>query len=93
MKKSSGFVLALVVIMVLTTASIAFARVDQFGGATTSASYAPFTVTETEPYAPYTAGPVVREVFRPYAPYTAGPVVGETGEPYAPYTAGPVVHE
>lgn len=44
-----------------------------------------------EPYAPYTAGPVVPEDFRPYAPYTAGPVVDE--RPYAPYTAGPVVRE
>lgn len=54
-----------------------------------------------EDYAPYTAGPVVRELRyvpdnaappveqeRPYAPYTED----EVG-PYAPYTAGPVVRE
>jgi hypothetical protein len=54
------------------------------------------------PYAPYTAGPVVREVpmaaytpsEKPYAPYTAGPVVREVPlVAYAPYTAGPVVRE
>ena len=43
-------------------------------------------VAMADDYAPYTAGPVVREV-GPFAPYTV------SDEPYAPYTAGPVVHE
>lgn len=90
MKMMGGFALALAVILVFSAASIAFARVDGFGGDSFTAEFAPYTVTEPEPYAPYTAGPVVREEFRPYAPYTAGPVVPTT-EPYAPYTAGPVV--
>jgi hypothetical protein len=38
-------------------------------------------------YAPYTAGPVVRERAA-WAPYTEA-----EGKPYAPYTAGPVVKE
>jgi hypothetical protein len=33
-------------------------------------------------------GPVF-ETWRPYAPYTAGPIVREEFGPYAPYTAGP----
>lgn len=76
--------LTMVLVLTLTIASIAVARVDEFGGATFAA-----------PYAPYTAGPVVPDTeSRPYAPYTAGPVVPETkldSRPYAPYTAGPVV--
>jgi len=92
MKKLSGYALALAIVLVFSTATIAMARFDQFGGSTVGAASAPFTTVEPEPYAPYTAGPVVREEFRPYAPYTAGPVVRST-EPYAPYTAGPVVRE
>lgn len=98
---SVGLVLA-VLVSALMMASVAPARVDPYGGPSFSIEYAPYT--ETEPYAPYTAGPVVKEL-RPelYAPYTAGPVVSEDspyapyteaeGEPYAPYTAGPVVKE
>ena len=44
------------------------------------------TVALADDYAPYTAGPVVREV-GPFEPYTV------SDEPYAPYTAGPVVNE
>ncbi len=77
----------LVLVSMLMSASTAFAMLDRYGGAAFS-----------EPYAPYTAGPVVREApyaaytEEPYAPYTAGPVVREE-KPYAPYTAGPVVRE
>lgn len=79
-------VLALVLVMGITP--MAYAMVDEFGGASFSAPYAPYTATKiltpqeaNAPYAPYTAGPVVRET-RPYAPYTAGPVVPEVrGEP------------
>jgi len=71
-------------VLVMSMASAAFAIVDEYGGASYSA-----------PYAPYTAGPVVPEQegdTRPYAPYTAGPVVPEIEtRPYAPYTAGPTV--
>jgi len=92
MKTMTGFALVLAVVLVLSVASIAMARVDQFGAGAFTAASAPFTTAEPEPYAPYTAGPVVSEESKPYAPYTAGPVVGTT-EPYAPYTAGPVVPE
>jgi len=95
-RKVLAVVFAAVLVLSMAMASIALARVDQFGGSgsspTISAPYAPYTagpVVSEEPYAPYTAGPVVRES-APYAPYTAGPVVEE---PYAPYTAGPVVRE
>ncbi len=91
---------AAVALILATTAGFAFALLDEFGGASFTAPYAPYTAgpvvrEETRPYAPYTAGPVVREDdSRPYAPYTAGPVVREDEpEPYAPYTAGPVVRE
>ena len=97
-----GLVMAFVLVMSMESA--AFAIVDQFGGASYSAPYAPYTAgpvvpeaeaEDTRPYAPYTAGPVVPEQeadTRPYAPYTAGPVVPEVEtRPYAPYTAGPVV--
>jgi hypothetical protein len=74
-------VLVVALALIVPTASVAFAVVDEFGGESFTAAYAP-----------YTAGPVVDE--QPYAPYTAGPVVGESAaEPYAPYTAGPVVRE
>lgn len=43
--------------IIAMTATAAFGYVDQFGGA-------------GRPYAPYTAGPVVREYFGPYAPYS-----------------------
>jgi hypothetical protein len=90
-----AFFAALMLTMLMATA--AFAILDEFGGASYTAPYAPYTagpvVAELEEYAPYTAGPVVREEFRPYAPYTAGPVVREEPRPYAPYTAGPVVPE
>lgn len=80
--------LVAVLAFVLAIAPFAYAMVDEFGGASFSVAYAPYTagpvVTEVEPYAPYTAGPVVREEIPPYAPYTAGPVVPEE-EPYAPY--------
>jgi len=104
-RKFLSGVFAVTLVLSVAVASIALARVDQFGGSgsspTLSAPYAPYTagpVVSEEPYAPYTAGPVVREVkpfapftdTTPYAPYTAGPVVEE---PYAPYTAGPVVRE
>lgn len=95
-RKVSTVVFALVLVFSMAIASVALARLDQFGGApvaTVETPYAPYTagpVVAEEPYAPYTAGPVVREI-PPYAPYTAGPVVEE--EPYAPYTAGPVVDE
>ena len=69
-----------VLVVILAMASVALARVDEFGGAPAAAPYAAYTVV---PYAPYTAGPVVKET--PFAPYTE--------EPYAPYTAGPVVRE
>ena len=82
-------VLAATLVLVVAMTSVAYARFDEFGGASFTAVYAPYTagpvVAEEEPYAPYTAGPVVREEPIPYAPYTAGPVVRET--PYAPYTA------
>lgn len=74
--------LLIVLAVVLATASVAVARLDEFGGTPLSLPYAPYTAgpvvgdSEPEPYAPYTAGPVVREE-RPYAPYTAGPVVEE----------------
>ena len=91
---------AAVALILASTAGFAYALVDEFGGASFTAPYAPYTAgpvvrEETRPYAPYTAGPVVREnELRPYAPYTAGPVVRENElEPYAPYTAGPVVRE
>ena len=57
-------VLALAVALVLTMTQIAFAIADEFGGA-----------SFTAPYAPYTAGPVVNEDVEPYAPYEAGPVI------------------
>lgn len=91
--------LAFALVFIFAMTSLAVARVDQFGGASYSAAYAPYTagpvVEEEKPYAPYTAGPVVSEGVEPYAPYTAGPVVPEVTEslPYAPYTAGPVVPE
>jgi hypothetical protein len=80
--------LIVALVFVLAMPSVALAIHDPYGGASYSA-----------PYAPYTAGPVVREESadtRPYAPYTAGPVVREEAaetRPYAPYTAGPVVRE
>ena len=83
----SRVVCVLVLLSMLAATSTACAPVD-------SSDEAAFS----EPYAPYTAGPVVRETpyaaytEEPYAPYTAGPVVREE-EPYAPYTAGPVVRE
>jgi uncharacterized integral membrane protein len=85
--------LVLTLALVLAMASVATAKLRADGWAYSA------------PYAPYAAGPVVREVpfaaytEEPYAPYTAGPVVREvpyapyTEEPYAPYTAGPVVRE
>jgi hypothetical protein len=91
-------VLALALVFIFAMTSLAVARVDQFGGASQSVPYAPYTagpvVPDERPYAPYTAGPVVPEVSEPlpYAPYTAGPVVPDQ-TPYAPYTAGPVVPE
>lgn len=88
-------VLVLAVALVLLGAS-AMALHDEFGGASFTIPYAPYTagpVVDDEPYAPYTAGPVVREEALPYAPYTAGPVVPPSELPYAPYTAGPVVPE
>jgi len=91
-----ALVLVLAVGLLLLGTASAVARVDEFGGASFSVPYAPYTagpVVNDEPYAPYTAGPVVREQFRPYAPYTAGPVVPSDSEAYAPYTAGPVVRE
>lgn len=93
------FVLTLV--FVFAVASIATAGLIREG----NGKAAPFAAYTEKPYAPYTAGPVVREVpfaaFTevPYAPYTAGPVVREvpfaayTEKAYAPYTAGPVVPE
>jgi len=91
-----GVLLVTVLVLLLAMPAVAFGRLDRFGGGVYAEPYAPYTagpvVRETRPYAPYTAGPVVREYFRPYAPYTAGPVVRET-RPYAPYTAGPVVKE
>lgn len=81
-------VFAAVLVLSVMMASVALARLDQFGGASVTVPYAPYTagpVVAEEPYAPYTAGPVVREV--PFAPFT------DTSEPYAPYTAGPVVRE
>ena len=76
-------VLVVALALIVPTASVAYAVLDEFGGGSFAAEYAP-----------YTAGPVVGEETRPYAPYTAGPVVGaEELEPYAPYTAGPVVRE
>jgi hypothetical protein len=101
MTSRSGYLVMTLVVLaaMLAMTSVAFAVVDEFGGGSFSAAYAPYTagpvVTEEEAYAPYTAGPVVREEKAgsvPYAPYTAGPVVGEEF-PYAPYTAGPVVKE
>jgi hypothetical protein len=94
----SSLALVLAVALVLIGTVTAFAVVDEFGGASFSVPYAPYTAgpvvgEEARPYAPYTAGPVVREEVRPYAPYTAGPVVREEPRPYAPYTAGPVVGE
>jgi hypothetical protein len=86
---SVAFALAAALVLIGTT--LAFAVVDEFGGAAFSTPYAPYTagpVVDTRPYAPYTAGPVVREEFRPYAPYTAGPVVPEVGtvpDPYGHY--------
>ena len=89
---------AAVALILASTAAFAYALADEFGGSSFTAPYAPYTAgpvvrEDTRPYAPYTAGPVVREEFRPYAPYTAGPVVREDTRPYAPYTAGPVVSE
>lgn len=97
--RRSGRVVLLALLLVFASASIAQAMPDRYGAGAFSMPFAPFTVEESEPYAPYTAGPVVRETkptSEPYAPYTAGPVVRETKpatEPYAPYTAGPVVRE
>ena len=95
---SKGWILiALAFVLVFAMMSVALAQIHSDGAGWSSVPYAPYTVTEEEPYAPYTAGPVVHEV--PYAPYTAGPVVNETPyaayteRPYAPYTAGPVVRE
>ena len=96
-----GFAFMATLLLALAVASTAAARLDPLDGSgVPTAIYAPYTVAD-EPYAPYTAGPVVAEV-EPYAPYTAGPVVAEVEpyapytveeEPYAPYEAGPVVHE
>ena len=66
MTSRSGYlVVALVVLAaMLTMTSVAFAVLDEFGGGSFRAAYAPYTagpvVTEEEAYAPYTAGPVVR---------------------------------
>jgi len=90
--------LVLVAVALVSAGTMAaVARPDEYGGASFSVAYAPYTagpvVNEEQPYAPYTAGPVVREEIRPYAPYTAGPVIPNSELPYAPYTAGPVVRE
>jgi hypothetical protein len=82
-RKMLALLFVAVLVLSMLMASVALARVDQFGGSGSSP-------TSVAPYAPYTAGPVVSE--EPYAPYTAGPVVRESA-PYAPYTAGPVVEE
>jgi len=92
-----GVLLVTVLVLLLAMPAVAFGRVDRFGGGAYVEPYAPYTAgpvvrEDFRQYAPYTAGPVVREEFRQYAPYTAGPVVRET-RPYAPYTAGPVVPE
>ena len=68
-RRASHMVAVVAVTFVMAAASVAFAQVG--------------SVRDTRPYAPYTAGPVVRES-RPFTPDT---------RPYAPYTAGPVVRE
>lgn len=69
---TGGIVLILALAFVLSQASVAYPRTDEFGGASFTVPYAPYTagpaVSEVEPYAPYTAGPVVREI-RPYTEY------------------------
>ena len=95
-----GFAFTAILLLALAVASTAVARLDPLDGSgVPTAIYAPYTVAD-EPYAPYTAGPVVAEVEpyapytveeEPYAPYEAGPVVHES-DAYAPYEAGPVIH-
>jgi hypothetical protein len=68
-KGLAAIVLAIVLVLAMT--SVAAAGLIREGNGKSIA------------YAPYTAGPVVREV--PFAAYTE--------VPYAPYTAGPVVRE
>jgi hypothetical protein len=75
---------SLVFALVLAVTSTAFAYVDRFGGSGGSAPFAPYTVVPAEEYAPYTAGPAVREI-ELYAPYAAGPVI-HASDVYAPYT-------
>jgi hypothetical protein len=68
--------LVLALALIVPMATVAYAVVDEFGGGTFAA-----------PYAPYTAGPVVSE--EPYAPYVAGPVIHTSD--YAPFTETPYV--
>jgi hypothetical protein len=78
-------VLVVALALIVPTASVAFAVVDEFGGATFGTQYAPFTE-------PYEWGPVIHESdLAPYAPYTEpyewGPVIHPSDlAPYAPFT-------